>query len=226
MNRIVVPHLPDPGGRVQVDAPGSHHLLRVQRVARGAEVAATDAAGRRARCVLLDGSDGVALLEVVDLRPVPRLPARLVLLGIPRGPALEEALTLGTEAGATGFRLVAAQRSPPGQVRLDRLDRVLRAAVTQCGRADTPLVQVAPTLSAALDGLPPLRLLAAPGASAPPAPTPDAGVVAVGPEGGWTPEEAGVLEGAGFLPVDLGPFVLRTPTAVAAALARLWPGAL
>ena len=36
MNRVVVPAVPEPGGRVIVDAAGSHHLLRVQRVARGA----------------------------------------------------------------------------------------------------------------------------------------------------------------------------------------------
>ena len=221
MNRIVVPLLPRPGERIAVDRPGSHHLLRVQRLARGASVVATDAGGGRAHCTLVDVADGLAVLEVVVVLPARPHVERIVLLGLPRGPAVDEALTLGTEAGATQFRLVRAQRSPPGQLRLDRLDRVLRAAVTQCGRADRPAIEQRRSVADALDPLPLHRFVATPGGGSARRTTEPA-VVAVGPEGGWDPDEQQALVDAGFIPIGLGPFILRTPTAVLAALVSLW----
>lgn len=224
MNRIVVRHVPEVGERTAVDADGSHHLLRVQRLARGASVVATDASGVRATCTLVDVAQGIAILEVVAREAGPAPLPRVVLLGIPRGPALDEALTAGTEGGATEFRLFPAHRSPPGALRVDRMERVLRAAVTQCGRADQPVIRAARSLAEALDGLPALRYLAAPGATGPVGHVRDAAAVAIGPEGGWSPDEERALVDAGFIPIGLGPFILRTPTAVAAALGCLWPG--
>jgi 16S rRNA (uracil1498-N3)-methyltransferase len=49
--------------------------------------------------------------------------------------------------------------------------------------------------------------------------------VMLGPEGGWTDGERRLAGGAGWLPVSLGPLVLRAETAAAAALAvvgNLW----
>ena len=53
-----------------------------------------------------------------------------------------------------------------------------------------------------------------------PAPAPASGaVLLVGPEGGWTDEEISAAAAAGFLEVSLGVNILRTETAVIAALA-------
>lgn len=50
----------------------------------------------------------------------------------------------------------------------------------------------------------------------------------VGPEGGFSPEEVEMAQGLGFLPVSLGPRILRTETAaiVAAALVQSYLGDL
>jgi 16S rRNA (uracil1498-N3)-methyltransferase len=45
--------------------------------------------------------------------------------------------------------------------------------------------------------------------------------LAVGPEGGWTDDELIAARGAGFLGASLGQLILRTETAVIAALATL-----
>jgi 16S rRNA (uracil1498-N3)-methyltransferase len=45
--------------------------------------------------------------------------------------------------------------------------------------------------------------------------------LAAGPEAGYSAEEEAMLQGAGFVPVRLGPRVLRTETAALAALAAL-----
>jgi 16S rRNA (uracil1498-N3)-methyltransferase len=45
--------------------------------------------------------------------------------------------------------------------------------------------------------------------------------LAIGPEGGWSPEEEEVAEAAGWTPVSLGDTILRTSTAAVAGLAEL-----
>ena len=49
------------------------------------------------------------------------------------------------------------------------------------------------------------------------------GVLAIGPEGGWTDAEVALLESHGFSRYSLGPRILRTDTATVALLARLMP---
>lgn len=225
MNRIVVPHAGPVGARVEAAAAESYHLLVVQRVARGAPVRVTDGAGWQADAVLADVREGIAVLEIRALIARDAVPARVVVLGMPRAPALEDALVAGTEAGATAFWLVAAERTPPGAFKADRVERVLRAAVTQCGRPDMPAVH-GPVRLGALGGLPEARYMCHPGSEpASGGPTAEYAAVAIGPEGGWSPAEVETLGALGFRPLALGPYVLRTPTAVAAALGRLWGGA-
>ena len=52
-------------------------------------------------------------------------------------------------------------------------------------------------------------------------PAPAAVVVAIGPEGGWSPRDRELLHGHGFTGLRLGPRVLRTETAGLAAIAAL-----
>lgn len=202
----------------------SHHLLRVLRLRPGEAFQAADGQGWQGVLTVEGEQRGQVSARVTSRWPLPPPTPRCVLLGAPKGPALEDALVMGTEAGATVFQLVQARFTPPGAPRLDRLQRVVASAVAQCGRADTPEIRESAPLRAALERLGPprageLRVTARPGA---PTIAPTAGPlwVAVGPEGGWAPEEEELLEAAGFVAASLGPFILRTPTAVVASLAR------
>jgi 16S rRNA (uracil1498-N3)-methyltransferase len=107
---------------------------------------------------------------------------------------------------------------------------IVRAASEQCGRGR--LMEVAPLaeLQDWLRALPPpppaqarwLLSLAA-GTQAPAAlPRPTSLLVLSGPEGGWTAAEEAAAAAAGFVPVTLGPRVLRADTAPLALLA--WAG--
>ena len=49
----------------------------------------------------------------------------------------------------------------------------------------------------------------------------DTVAILTGPEGGWTEEERASFTAAGWIPVSLGPLILRAETAVIAALAVL-----
>jgi 16S rRNA (uracil1498-N3)-methyltransferase len=46
-------------------------------------------------------------------------------------------------------------------------------------------------------------------------------ILAIGPEGGWTDAEVAAAHGSGFSEASLGKLILRTETAVAAALASI-----
>ncbi len=69
------------------------------------------------------------------------------------------------------------------------------------------------------------RLVAHPGGGAVcPAAVADPVTLAIGPEGGFTDYEVGLLTGQGFEPVTLGPRILRSEQAVPAFLGRLMEG--
>ena len=115
---------------------------------------------------------------------------------------------------------------------------IVRAACEQCGRNRLPDVDPAYDLSKWLEMLPPadasapLRLMLSPRgnnpfASVPVTPPSNGVTLLVGPEGGLSPEEEDVATAHGFVPLSLGPRVLRTETAgmaVLAALAARWGG--
>lgn len=229
MRRVLAPALAPPGhaattgDTIDLPEPESHHLLDVIRLARGERVQVADGTGVVAVARLIGVVEGRARLQIEALRPAAALPERVILLGMPKPALLEEALTLGTETGATRFVLVEARRSPPGRPRADRCEKIVRAAVTQCGRATVPAITTPGTLTHALadvTGVSARWLCDAEGAL--PSPTCDDLALAIGPEGGWDPSEVTLLQASGFTRVALGPHTLRTPTAVAAGLSRSW----
>jgi 16S rRNA (uracil1498-N3)-methyltransferase len=52
-------------------------------------------------------------------------------------------------------------------------------------------------------------------------PTRKQAVLAIGPEGGWTDAESAAAQASGFREASLGKLILRTETAVVAALASI-----
>jgi len=104
---------------------------------------------------------------------------------------------------------------------------VVIAACEQSGRATVPTVAEPRSLAQGLNALPAggTRLLLDPFADASlstlvidtTAPV----VLAIGPEGGWSPLDREQLVAAGFTGLRLGPRVLRTETAGLAAIAAL-----
>ena len=225
MRRILAPAIPQVGAMFVLPTAESHHLLQVIRLARGERVRVVDGQGGAAVATLdgVEGDRARLLVEALEVRA--SVPARVIVLGTPKPALVEEALTLGTEAGATMFFFVSARRSPPGGLREERALRVLQAAVTQCGRADVPRIRSSSSLASVLqdDVLSDCAtrwLCDAGGGDA--TPVDGALALAIGPEGGWDDAERAMLAAAGFTAVTLAPFTLRTPTAVAMGLGRSW----
>lgn len=213
-----------PEGEVVLDLPASHHLLRVRRLARDAELVVVDGAGHEARARLVGARDGRATIDVVGpwvARPVPR-PIHLVW-AIPKGPALDTGLRMAVEAGVTHIHLALGARSVARSDRAERWRRILAGACEQAGRPVRPhLDPLWPDLSAALDQVPEgtVAYAAAPGAPRATA-TGDVRAIAIGPEGGFSEAELDGMLDRGWHPLGLGPHVLRSDTAAAVGVALL-----
>ncbi|KAK8933231.1 hypothetical protein KSP39_PZI015185 [Platanthera zijinensis] len=141
-----------------------------------------------------------------------------------------------TELGASSVTPLLTERSPTiTDNRMDRLERVILAAIKQCQRLhkmtlnppmklhSIPSFVSGSRLSfvALAESTPLLNALSLSSAA-------DVGVLIVGPEGDFTVEEVKLLTDAGATPVGLGPCRLRVETATVAMLsaAVLWSDAV
>lgn len=220
-----MPALPAPGERTALDRTPAHHLLDVLRIRRGERVRIFDGSGLEADALLVEVTDGVPWLEVVGPARSACPPHPLhVLLAIAKGPAMDAAIRMVTEAGATHLHPILTARSVPKGDRADRWERIAASAAQQCGRADVPTLAALDRLDGALAQLPAGldARVAVPGA-APLAAAEGPAAVLIGPEGGLTTEEVDRALAAGFRAMGLGRFVLRAETAAAVAVAMTAP---
>lgn len=225
MRRVLHCPLGDVGAVVTLSPEAGHHLCRVLRVGVGQPVLLFDGEGLEATAVVIDDAPTAARLELREA-PRPCRPAARVhlALGLLKGPAMDDAVRMATEAGMTDLHPVLARRSVATGDRIDRWERIAASAAQQCGRADVPAIRPPLRLAEVLRALAdvPDRRVALPGADRA---MPAAGDVAVlvGPEGGWTDDEVALALAAGFTPVGLGAWVLRAATAAPVAVAACSP---
>jgi 16S rRNA (uracil1498-N3)-methyltransferase len=219
----------DAGARLALPERVAHHALRVLRLTSGAALVIFNGRGGEARATLeIDATRAWA--RVTQWDPIERESTLELSLiqAIVAADKLDWVIEKATELGAARIVLVPAARSV---VRLsgERLERRLQhgreialAACAQCGRNRIPAVEAAASLAAACaTSSARQRFVLAPeaGGSRMSIGTPDSLAFAVGPEGGYTPEELAATHVAGFAPLSLGPRVLRTETAGLAVLA-------
>lgn len=244
MKQLVVSSLPEPGSPLRLGTEQSHYLLHVRRLQPGANILCTDGNGRRGTAVLetidetgcavlrmSDGEDGAAERR----RGVPTA----VYVATLKGKKTDLVVRQLTELGIARIVPFVATRSvsrPDARDlsrKRDRWREIAREATQQSGRSELPAVEPAASLRDAL-------ALTEPGAAGiafhesadrsvelpivrEEPETPAAIVAAVGPEGGFAPEEVAVLAGAGWHIRRLDLPVLRAETAalVAGTLVQL-----
>ncbi len=156
-----------------------------------------------------------------------------LLLSVVKFDAFEWAIEKATELGVSTIVPLAAARSEKALLvaaakRADRWKKLLVEASQQSRRVRVPVLE--PLLrpeqgfTAHRDGA---RVILSERAEAPPlrdvlaGQTEPKAVLAIGPEGGWTGEELDAAALAAFREASLGKLILRTETAVIAALASL-----
>ncbi|MGY1459717.1 MULTISPECIES: 16S rRNA (uracil(1498)-N(3))-methyltransferase [unclassified Luteimonas] len=236
--RLTRAHIEAPltvGARLALPEGAAAHLLRVLRLDVGDACvlfngdgfdygARVTAAGKRG------GEVEILAAHAVDNESALRI---LLLQGVARGERMDWILQKATELGVAAFVPVNSERS---EVRLDaaraakRLAHwqgVVGSACAQSGRAVVPAVSTPMSLADAVAGLPAdaLRLTLDPTADAAVRGLAHPGgrsvVIAIGPEGGWSPRDRSVLADGGFSGLRLGPRILRTETAGIAAISAL-----
>jgi 16S rRNA (uracil1498-N3)-methyltransferase len=231
LRRLFAGDLPLEGGEVVLDADAARHA-RVLRMTVGDPVVLFDGRGAeaRGRVARIDAVGVVCRVQSPDVGAAPTAPCALVL-GLPKAGKLDGIVRMVTEAGVSDVHLadtgraVARLEGDRLTARMGRLDRVAKEAARQAGRTEVPRLHPPAPLEGVASAIPgdAVRLVAHPRASRRlvdlGVPSPSPACIAVGPEGGFTDPEVGLLEGLGFVPIRLGPHVLRVETAVVVAVA-------
>lgn len=233
--RFFVEGAGEAGSVVEIAGGDARKIVRVLRLQEGDRIevidstaavfsASIDAAGRVVRAKLVErlaASSAAHALVTVD-----------VAQAVPKGQRMEYVVEKGTELGAASFLPFFCERSVArslGAEKLARWRRLARTASQQCGRADVPeifdamafdeLIARFPAYDAALfawelaDAVPLRETLSRTLRDA------RRVLIVVGPEGGFTHEEAEAARGHGAEMLWLGRRILRTDTAALAILA-------
>jgi len=209
----------------------SHYAVRVRRAKAGDRLEVLDGHREAFIGTVLEASAREAKIRLEASVLPPAIPFLEIAVAKPDAKAAIEVLARACEGGAGRLTWITSTRSQPHGPALPRIERVLRAAMRQCGRPTLLEVGPATSLSEWLVASHEPAWIAAPSrpsrGSAPGfvegvgPKLGTAGRVLVGPEGGFTDEEVDAAVAAGFWPLCLGPWILRTEVAVTAALGRL-----
>jgi 16S rRNA (uracil1498-N3)-methyltransferase len=225
MRRFLCAPLPPPEG-APLPPELARHVTAVLRLKPGATLVLFDGAGVEVEAELidLDGAPGARARQAP--RPATASAETHLLLGVLKGPMMDEAVRMATEAGMTHLHPVLLARSVAEGDRRERWARIAEGATRQCGRADVPQLAPPRPLAEALAAVAhvPDRRVALPGGAPMPGATGPVAVL-IGAEGGFTERELLHARDAGFVAFYLGPWVLRAATAapVALAVARAAP---
>ena len=192
-----------------------HHLMRVLRLRDGERVTASDGRGNWRECLFEDAG----LVVDGDIETESRDRDVTVLFALSKGDKPETAVQKLTELGVARIVPFVAERSvvkwdgDKSQRNVERLRKVAREAAMQSRHVHLPLVEDVQQSLAAAIALVGKVALAEPGGAAVDA---SVSAIAVGPEGGFTPNE---LDGRRTVALPGG--ILRAETAAVVAGALL-----
>lgn len=240
--RAYAPEVPTGATEIRLSPEESHHLVTVNRCGRRDPVTAFDGHGREWLTECTDASRGAAVLRVKEARAATTRTFSITLAqALPKGSTMDEIVRQATEVGAARIIPLISERT---QVHLDgdRADKKVEKwrttaieAAKQCGNPWLPEIASVRKfdgfLATAKDY--DLRLVASLHAGTTTLKTalaafarqhghpPRHALWLVGPEGDFSPMEMTAAITAGFVPVTLGPLVLRSDTAALYALSIL-----
>lgn len=219
------------GNTAVITGQEAHHLTHVMRGTVGTRVVLFDGSGAEFLAQIDRIERSQVRLSILDRREIDReLPFPLTLaVALPKGDRQKWLVEKAVELGVTRIVPLKTVRSVarPVEQAVARLDRAVIEASKQCGR--NRLMEIAPPQSwpdfVANARTVPMRILAHPAERSregepavqppplPPHSSSDPVALAIGPEGGFTPDEVALATSAGWTLLDLGPRILRVETA-------------
>lgn len=213
----------------------TRHALRALRLREGERVILFDGRGGEfvARLVAATEPEAEVAIERFEAREAESPWPFTVAQGLSSGDRMDWTVEKCVELGASTIVPLAAARSvvrlagDRARSRRAHWQALAIAASEQCGRNRIAAIDDVMPLAAWCATVPEtsLRLVLSFGGTSPRAlarPAPGTPVVLLaGPEGGFDDRELQAAEAAGFRALSLGPRILRTETAAAAALAML-----
>ena len=231
--RLYVDQILAIGVPVELDPHSARYLRSVLRLSDGDQVVVFDGRGGEYRALLESSGKTSARIIAKEFDPVERQsPLHIQLaIGISRGERMDLVVQKATELGVAEITPLFTQRC---EVKLNQARAIKKNqhwrqiainACQQCQRNRLPDVRPAATIGEWLwssqQGLKLLLDHHGERGIARRAPIDNRVVLLVGPEGGFESSEVAAAERAGFIPLGLGPRVLRTETAPIAALGIL-----
>lgn len=227
-------------GTVEITGSDVNHIVNVLRMRTGDSILFSATDGREFEAQITKTGPGEVTAEVKAIRLNATEPDVSVILiqGIPKGDKMELIIQKSVELGVCGILPVITEHtvvklSPEDAARKRiRWQRIAEEAAKQCGRGAVPEIFEPEVFRKAVAQRPDgeLKILAyeneenntlkkvlerAGGSYRGPV------SLLIGPEGGFSAEEADLAAKCGFEPVSLGKRILRTETAGIAALAGI-----
>ncbi|MDD4179695.1 MAG: 16S rRNA (uracil(1498)-N(3))-methyltransferase [Candidatus Margulisbacteria bacterium] len=224
----------------EITGPAVHHLRDVLRLKAGEAIDLLDGLGNihHAKIITL-GKERISC-QVLSSEKMLTEPAVKVALAqaLPKAAKMDLIIEKCTELGVTSIIPLITARTEAKTAKLERWQKIAKAAAEQSGRAIIPeitsplkfanvlqlkdqydlalipweLEQETKLKQALISKFPnsPIRITQSPNI-----------LILIGPEGGFTQQEIELAKNAGFTPVSLGKTILRTETAGLAALAAI-----
>ena len=229
MSRFFVPRASVKGNTISVSGEEAHHILDVMRLKLSDSVTTFDGTGKEYTGVITKADKRSLVIEVKKVREYKQEPGShiTVIQAIPKRERIEYFIEKATELGVSGIIPVTTARTIPDWSdekkvsHVERWRKLAREASKQCGRLDIPEISKITEFKDLLVKMPKegLKLIAALDERAVPIKAllrdfkGGSAIIAIGPEGDFTPDEVKMAVDSGFLIVSLGPRVLKSDTA-------------
>ena len=224
------------GSRISIADEDVRHIAAVLRMKTGDALLLCDGQGAEYHVTIAEISKTEIKAEIISQRSREIAAPRITLgQGLPKSDKMDWIVQKATELGVTSIVPLVTERTivkiKDEEKRISRWQKICREAAMQSNRPDIPQVGAVVASKDFLRTLNPepgtLLLLPWEESSAPikdvlkQNPGAQHIIVLIGPEGGFSSNEASMAREKGFHAVSLGPNILRTETAAIAALSMV-----
>lgn len=226
LTRIYQQQLLNTGKMIHLSKEASHHLMRVLRLAVGAEFILFNGKGGEFKATIIAVQKKIVSAQVGELSAIDRESPLQIVLGqsVIRSEKMDYTLQKAVELGVTHIVPLLTDYSHSSlKLSSERLEKrfqhwqaVIIAACEQSGRTQIPSIEKPLSFEKTIGKIKAdIRILLTPGPKKNCVPLAKARriLVCVGPEGGWSEKEIKLAKESAYRLLPLGPRILRTETA-------------